>query len=313
MNNLSVGVLVLTHNGLHHLPKLFNSLARVTVPIEILCVDTSSTDGTIEYFIKNNIIHHIISGQDFNHGATRELGRKLINTDIVVLLTQDAYLVNEGSIEKLIKPIVLGNAAVTYGKQVPRANASVFESFPRIYNYPDISQKRSIRDVDKYHIHTFFCSDSFSAYSQRALDEVGGFPTILTHEDYYVTAKLLRAGYSISYVADAIVEHSHNYGVVQEFKRYFDAGYVRAQNPWVNKIVGQAEKKGIEYAVSLVRLVIQTNVFLLPYTILLILVKWMGFRLGYFSFGLSPNICKHFSSEKKYWTSRYFKSNKVYE
>lgn len=72
---------------------------------------------------------------------------------------------------------------------------------------------------------------TLKSWYDEALNKVGGFPKILTHEDYYVTAKLLKAGYNICYVADAVIEHSHNYGIVKEFRRYFDAGYVRAENP----------------------------------------------------------------------------------
>ncbi len=309
----SVGVLVLTYNGLKHLPKLFEGLAKSTLPVEILCVDSSSTDGTIEYFIKKNIKYHIISNQDFNHGATRELGRKLLKTDIVVMMTQDAYIVDGEAIERLVRPIDKEESAVTYGRQIPRKSSTVFEEFPRTYNYPEQNQQRDIGDVGKYGIQTFFCSDSFSAYSQKALDAVGGIPTILTHEDYYATAKLLRAGFSISYVADAVVEHSHNYGIIQEFKRYFDAGYVRAKNPWVDKIVGQAERRGLEYAIALLRTIMQRNIVLLPYAMVLIMAKWFGFRIGYLAFFNSKIPAKSLSSEKSYWNSKYFDKNRIYE
>ncbi len=42
-----------------------------------------------------------------NHGYAREVSRKKLGTDIVVMMTPDAYA-TEGMLEKLIQPIVDG-------------------------------------------------------------------------------------------------------------------------------------------------------------------------------------------------------------
>ena len=94
-------------------------------------------------------------------------------------------------------------------------------------DYPEKSHIRSLQDLQQYGAYTFFCSDSCAAYSNRALEEIGGFPEVLLGEDTVVTAKLLRKGHRIAYVAEAEVFHSHAYSLLQEFQRYFDTGFAR--------------------------------------------------------------------------------------
>ena len=64
-------------------------------------------------------------------------------------------------------------------------------------------------DREALGIKTAFLSDSFAAYRCDALADVGGFPDVPACEDMYVGAKLLQAGYTIVYAAEAQVYHSH--------------------------------------------------------------------------------------------------------
>ena len=88
-----------------------------------------------------------------------------------------------GTVANLVAPLQTGEAVVTYGRQLPHKGAGFLESFPRHFHYPPVSQKRVLADAAKLGIFTFFCSDSFSAYSNAALDAVGGIRPILTNED----------------------------------------------------------------------------------------------------------------------------------
>ena len=108
------------------------------------------TVGTKEYKCK------IATENNFNHGLTREKARKILNTDIVVFITQDAYIESQESINRLVKPIKEGKASITYGRQIPRKNSSIFEYFPVNFNYPELSNTRSIENLSKDGVYTFF-------------------------------------------------------------------------------------------------------------------------------------------------------------
>lgn len=305
--NSSVGVLLLTLNAEKHLHESLLPVINSTLKPKVLVIDSGSQDKTAEIAKDLGAEVLVIRKNEFNHGATREKGRKLLNTDIVVFQTQDAYPLDETMLNKLVAPIEEGKSEIAYGRQIPHDNSGLFESFPREFNYPLMSNIRSIGDVQKFGVYTFFNSHSWAAYLNSALDKAGGVEIMLSNEDYFTTAKMLKEGFKIAYVSDSIVKHSHSYNLIQEFKRYFDTGYVRKVYPWVTDIVGQAEKRGSRLAGSLLKRTARENPFLLPYAVFSSLVKWLGYRTGYFGSGIPIWMKKKLSGQPYYWDSIYYK------
>ncbi len=297
--DMDYGIVILTYNAEKTIGILIEKLLKHKD--KILIVDSSSSDQTIDIVKSYGIKYHIIDKKVFNHGLTREKARKILNTDIVVFMTQDAIPANDDLIPKLIQPILEGKAHYSYARQIPHKGAGFFEAFPRYYNYPEESQIRSKDDINKYGVYAFFSSDSCSAYLNSALDSIGGFGDVLTSEDYIASAKLIESGYKIAYVAEAIVFHSHNYSLIEEFKRYFDTAYIRAQNPWIQELVGHAEKRGLDFFKCMLKEIIPWKIHLLPYAIISTFVKLLGYRLGFLLYGKNKNIVKYFSSQRYYW------------
>jgi len=306
---MSVGIAILNLNGQSQLEVLLPILIREDIKKRILVVDSSSTDNSSKVVESLPDVEWLqIPRSEFNHGATRELARQYLKTDIVVFLTQDVIPL-AGFLKHLIKPIQDGSCAVTYARQLPHVNAGFFESFPRHYNYPEHSNQRTINDANRLGVFTFFCSDSCAAYSNAALDEIGGINPILTNEDYFTVAKLLTNGFSIAYTAESQVHHSHKYRLVEEFQRYFDTGYVRGENQWVNKLVGQAENRGVGFLSTMLKELFRKSPHLLPYALLQSATKWIGYRIGYLGPKLPLSLCKLLSSQGYYWNSRYCARN----
>lgn len=300
---LTVGVFIPAFNAARELPAVLSALLHGSYPVKIVIGDCSSTDETAVLAESFGVdVMHVAPGF-FNHGLTREEGRRRLGTDIVVMMTQDAYPANPHTIESLIQPILSGEAAVSYARQVPRSGAGFVESFRRQFNYPDESQIRGIDDTDRYGFSTFFCSNSCAAYRTTVLNSVGGFWRILSHEDFCISARLLVAGFKIAYVADSIVVHSHRWTLKQEFRRAFDAGYVQAEHPWLTEIVGGAEGRGIEFATACLQRAWESHKQLLPYIVLQSLVRWAGYRMGYTGrFSLPLAFKRMLSSQPCYFT-----------
>jgi len=303
--NEDIGIVVLTLNASAEIAELLAKLIAEAGRAKILVVDSSSTDGTHDLVRRfNNVELYILPRGEFNHGATREFARKRLNCEVVVFLTQDV-IPCEGWLERLVAPVRRGTAVVSYARQLPHVGADIFEAFPREFNYPATSHQRGLRDAAIYGVYMFFCSNSCAAYLNRALDEIGGFENTLTNEDYFAVAKLLKAGGQIAYVAESEVHHSHRYTLKQEFQRYFDTGYVRAENPWVTQLVGQAEKRGASMASAFLKRIAKTSPFLLPYAVLQLAAKWTGYRAGYFAYRWPRKWCKRCSSQPYYWDSKF--------
>ncbi len=303
----SVGIIIPTRNNEQTLKQCLEGLKKQVTAHKILVIDSSSADRTVEIARTFGTEVHIIPRHDFNHGATRELGRKLLGTDIVVMMTADAFVLEEDTINKLIAPILSREAVVSYARQLPRMGAGLLESVPRLFNYPPESHIRNMADIPEYGVYTFFCSNSCAAYLNSALDDIGGFEAVLTNEDYFAVARMLKKGHKIAYVAEARVEHSHRYSILEDFRRYFDTGYVRAEHDWVNKMVGQAEGRGIQLFKLTLDEVKQKNIFLLPKTFFVFFARWLGFRLGYLFIRMPRWLNKLLSSQPYYWDSKYYK------
>ncbi|HBP78237.1 MAG TPA: rhamnosyltransferase, partial [Halomonas sp.] len=69
-------------------------------------------------------------------------------------------------------------------------------------------------------------------------------------EDMMAGARLLQQGWKLAYCADACVQHSHNYSLSAEFKRYFDVGVFHHQEQWLLAWLGKAEGEGKRFVLS---------------------------------------------------------------
>ena len=301
----SIGVACITHAAKQHLVHCLPVFVNSSLKPRVLVVNSSSGDGTVELARELGAETLTIPRCEFNHGATRELARAHLGTDIVVMVTPDAYARDPEFLEKLVAPVITGKADVSYARQLPRQGAGFFERFAREFNYPETSHIRSLVDIPQWGVYTFFCSNSCAAWSNAGLDQVGGFMPALTNEDYLATAKILQAGGRVAYVAEAEIYHSHYYTLVQEFRRYFDTGYMRAEHPWVTMMVGPAERRGTAFAGKMLGRLARECPVLIPYALLQTAAKWLGFRVGYWSLKAPLWWKKMLSAQDYYWVSTY--------
>jgi rhamnosyltransferase len=216
------------------------------------------------------------------------------------MLTQDAEPACDALIERLIAPITSGLAVVAYGRQVPRSGAGLIESFARRFSYPACSQTRTVADLPALGALTFFCSNACAAYDNSALDQVGGFPHVLTAEDTLVVAKLLGRGGRIAYVADAVVRHSHDYTLMQEFRRHFDTGYMRAEHPEAFRWATD-QSRGNLYTKQLFAALLHDAPWIMPYAGAQLAAKCTGYYFGRLGRRLPRSICCRFSGNQSYW------------
>jgi rhamnosyltransferase len=300
----SVGVAFITHRAKHHLAHSLPPILSSSLKPRVLVVNSSSGDGTVELAEKMGAETLVIPRSEFNHGTTREKARKHLNTDVVIMMTPDAYAVHSNLIEELVQPLLSCRASISYAKQIPHEGADFFEAFPRHFNYPAKSHIRSLENRTQYGVYTFFCSNSCAAYLNSALDEVGGFPSVLFGEDTYVVAKMLQAGHKIAYVAEAIVRHSHRYSLKQEFHRHFDIGMVRRECRHLLSAVGKDSKRGQQFMQRMIKELSKEKPSLVPYAFLQALVKWFGYQLGRASLNSPTWWKKRCSSQDFYWVSK---------
>ena len=230
-------------------------------PQRVVVVDSGSTDGTLQLSQQAGFQGLSVAAQHFNHGGTRQwaLDQALAghtqtpptqsSPAWVVYLTQDAILANPQSLQILLQAFQDERVAGVYGRQLPHPHASWMETHARHFNYPAASKTVTVQDKESMGLKVCFFSDAFSAYRLSALQQQGGFPRhVPLGEDTLMAAKLLLAGHSLRYEAQAAVYHSHHYNGFQDFQRMFDTGVLHAQHAWLRETFGAAEGEGWRYA-----------------------------------------------------------------
>jgi len=301
---MKASVIIPTNNAGSHIEKLLDLVAHQTLQeIDVLIIDSSSSDDTVEKARKFGIRIEVIPVSSFDHGATRQRAVELCATsERLVFFTQDALPYDIYSLERLVACLDDDSVGAAYGRQLPAPLATPFAAHARLFNYPPDSIVKSLTDSARLGIKTAFISNSFAAYRRSALISIGGFPdNVILSEDMYVTAKMLMNGYKIAYCADACVYHSHNYSPWQEFKRYFDQGVFHAQEAWIRSEFGHAEGEGKKFVQSELRYLIKEAPWLIPSALYRSMLKYIGYRLGQNECALPIQVKRCISMNKGYW------------
>jgi len=279
---MKISIIIPTLNAGAHMEKLFSMLQAQDIKfLEIIIIDSSSGDNTVGIAKGFGAKTIVIPRHTFNHGKTRNMAAMEAKGDILVFITQDALPMDYTLLSNLTAPLHLPDIAATFGRHVPRADASLLEVFARQFNYPDKESSKGISDIKKYSIKAFFFSNVCSAIKKELFLKAGMFPDgIRANEDMLMAAKFILNGYKVTYVPDAMVIHSHNYSLLQQFRRYYNIGSSFKNNSWILKYA-RAEGEGIRFIKEQVGFVLKRHkYFWIPYIFLESMTKYAGYRIG---------------------------------
>ncbi len=301
MEHGQIGVVIVTHRARDLLDDCIRPLRASPLRPRILVVNSSSRDGTVELAQVLGADTLVVPRGSFNHGRTRELARRHLATPITVMLTPDAHACDASFLELLTAPLRAGEAALAYGRQLPRDGADRIEEFNREFNYPAVSHSRSLADWQLYGGYTHFCSNACAAWVSSALDEIGGFPDTLVSEETIAAAMLLERGHRIAYVAEATVRHSHATSLLGDFRRQYDTGYARRAHRQVLLARERDEARGLLYTRRLAAHLARTAPALLAYAALHTAARYAGYRLGMAGARLPRRLNAALSGQDYYW------------
>ncbi len=108
--------------------------------------------------------------------ARQRFAAGLSRADILVFMTQDALPADEHLIGRLIKPLIENSTTgAAYARQLPAKDCNFIEKYTRSFNYPEESSVKCRKDIEKYGIKTYFCSNVCAAYDRRIYEKLGGF------------------------------------------------------------------------------------------------------------------------------------------
>ena len=104
-NLMTCSLVIRAYNEARHLPRLLDGVRQQTVKdVEIILVDSGSTDETVSIAESygTKVVH--IQPQDFTFGRSLNLGIQAATCDLVVVASAHVYPVYPDWLERLLKP-----------------------------------------------------------------------------------------------------------------------------------------------------------------------------------------------------------------
>lgn len=179
--------------------------------VEIVLVDSGSTDNTINIAKNFGCLVYSIERQHFSFGRSLNLGCEQSTGDIFVFVSGHCVPVGQFWLQNLCNPLVDAKIQYTYGKQIGGPETRLSES--RIFQKYFKAQS----EIPQLEI---FCNNANAAilasiwYKNRFNEELTGL------EDMYLAKNISRQYSCIGYVADAVVIHHHHESWSQVRKRF---------------------------------------------------------------------------------------------
>lgn len=310
LNNKTVAVLIPTYRPDKKFSRLLQMLQHQTHPVkQIIIMNTEKSlwnEGGYDG-IPGMEVHHVTKAE-FDHGGTRKKGMHYVRTDVCVCMTQDAVPADNELIENLVRAIYQESEypiAAAYARQLPDKECHIIEQYTRAFNYPAENRVKTIADLPKLGIKTYFCSNVCAAYQMEIYNRLDGFvDSAIFNEDMLYAAQVIDAGYGIAYAADAKVIHSHNYSFRQQLRRNFDLAVSQAEHPEVFADV-PSEGEGIRMVKQTMRYLRDSKkAYLIPELVMQSAGKYLGYQLGKHYKLLPMTLVRKLTMNQAYWDRR---------
>ena len=227
IENPVVSVVIPVKNGVQTLRDCLNGIFSQTLAdhLEVIIIDSGSTDGTLELLKEYPVIVHSISPKSFNHGDTRNIGASLAKGEFIVFTVQDAIPCDNSWLETLVAHFDDPKVDAVCGQQVvdhhpsknplqwfrPAGLADVYKVCAPHFDHLSDREKHELCRWD----------DVNAAYRRNALKEIP-FRNVSFGEDTLWAKDALTLGKTIVYDYRARVWHYHH----QSFKFYFKRSYI---------------------------------------------------------------------------------------
>ena len=201
---LKASVIIRTYNEARHLPDLLKGIRSQVAPevdLEIILVDSGSTDETLAIAESFQCRIEHIRKEDFSFGRSLNMGCEAAIGDVLIIVSGHCIPADQNWLSHIVAPLAAGQAALVYGRQVGNGSSRfsecrIFEKyFPAVNNIPQDG---------------FYCNNANSALL-RSVWQLNKFDENLTGlEDMYFAKQITKNGMSIGYIADAVVYHLHD-------------------------------------------------------------------------------------------------------
>ena len=213
-------VVVPVKDGGALLEALLSGLQHQEVPggLEVLAIDSGSSDGSLETLRRRGVRLIEVPPTAFDHGETRNLGAREAKGTVALFMSQDVVPSDGHVVRRLVEAVEKDpRLAGAFARQVPRAEADPLtrrdlsswvaaRPEPRTVFLEDHAAFASLPPLERHRLTAF---DNVASAVRRDVLLAHPFAPTRFGEDVEWGQRMLRLGYGLAYVPDAVVVHSH--------------------------------------------------------------------------------------------------------
>ena len=219
---------------------------------------------------------------EFDHGATRNLAAALSHGETLVFTSQDAYAEDDDWLARLVAPLAEAGVAGVYGRQLAHHTARPPEVYFLDFLYGPRSRRQSVAADRGISMETTLFSNVNAAIPRAVFERFPFAEDMIMSEDQEWSRRVLLAGHTLAYEAQAPVRHSHDYSLPAAFRRFFDSGVSSARSYGGSEESSDVlRRRSLDYARGEIGWLIRSgNARWIPYTIAYEGAKATGLLLG---------------------------------
>jgi glycosyltransferase involved in cell wall biosynthesis len=199
---MQCSIVVRAFNESQHLGRLLEGITHQSLKdVEVILVDSGSTDSTVQIArdFGARVVH--IPANDFSFGGALNLGLRAARREHVVIASAHVHPVYPDWLECLLRPFQDGLVAVVYGKQrgTQSSRFSEHQIFRQWFPEHDIARQASP-----------FCNNANAAIRRSLWEQHPYDETLTALEDVAWAKWAQQQGHHVSYAAHAEIIHVHH-------------------------------------------------------------------------------------------------------
>jgi rhamnosyltransferase len=220
-----VSIVLRSHNDKALIRRTLVALFGLTRhPFHLIALDNDSEDGTREILERYPVTLYRIPKGTYIPGRVLNYGMAVSQGEYVVFLNSDCIPQEPSWLDHLLAgfqntPKEGATVAAVFGRQIPHPDCMAMFYKDTEATYGDGSRQ-------KYWRHCF--SMASSAIRRSVWQHLPFSETLQYSEDIDWTYRARHCGYSVVYCPRSIVQHSHNYGLKQWYRRQKGEGKAEA-------------------------------------------------------------------------------------